>query len=121
LISENPLVTVVIPTLIRYEYLKDVLMDLEQQDYNNFEVIIVDQSEPFNENFYSGFKLDIQLIHQEERALWLARNQAIGKSKGVYLLLFDDDSRVDSDWITNHLKCLDFFKAELSSGVSIST
>jgi GT2 family glycosyltransferase len=36
------------------------------------------------------------------------------------LLFFDDDSRVGSDWITNHLKCLDFFKADLSSGVSIS-
>lgn len=121
IISENPLVTVVIPTLNRYEYLRDVLMDLEQQEYKNFEVIIVDQSAPFHKNFYSDFKLDIQLIHQEERALWLARNQTIEKSKGDYLLLFDDDSRVDSDWITNHLKCLDFFSADLSSGVSIST
>lgn len=121
LISGNPLVTVIIPTLNRYEYLKDVLMDLEQQDYRNFEVIIVDQSKPFNERFYRDYKLDIQLIHQEERALWLARNHAIKKSKGDCLLLFDDDSRVDSDWITNHLKCLDFFNADISSGVSIST
>jgi hypothetical protein len=34
--------------------------------------------------------------------------------------LFDDDSRVDANWITNHLKCLDVFKAEISSGISIS-
>lgn len=121
LILENPLISIVIPTLNRYEYLKDVLLDLEQQDYKNFEVIIVDQSMPFQKNFYSDFKLDIQLIHQEERALWLARNRAIKISKGEYLLLFDDDSRVDPDWITNHLKCLDFFKADISAGVSIST
>lgn len=120
LIKDKPLVTVVIPTLNRYDYLKDVLADLEQQDYKTFEVIVVDQSDPFNADFYSNFNLDLNLIHQEEKALWLARNTAIKQSKGEYLLLFDDDSRVDPNWISQHLKCLDFFKAEVSSGVSIS-
>ncbi len=121
LVSEKPFVSIVIPTLNRYEYLKDVLEDLEKQEYQNFEVIIVDQSNPFQEDFYSAFNLDIQLVQQSERALWLARNHAIEISKGEYILLFDDDSRVEADWITNHLKCLDFFKADISSGVSIST
>lgn len=120
LIYQNPLVSVVIPTLNRYKYLKDVLEDLEKQDYKNFEVIIVDQSTPYREDFYKNFKLDIQLYHQEERALWLARNTAIKSSKGDYILLFDDDSRVEKDWISNHLKCLDYFDAAISSGVSLS-
>tara|TARA_R110001583_G_scaffold104877_1_gene252293 strand:+ start:134 stop:1462 length:1329 start_codon:yes stop_codon:yes gene_type:complete len=120
LIKEQPKVSVIIPTLNRYEYLKDVLLDLEQQDYTNFEVIVVDQSEPFHKEFYSNFKLNIKLIHQKEKALWLARNTAIKTSKSDYLLLFDDDSRVEKDWISNHLKCLDFFKAAISSGTSIS-
>ncbi len=121
LIQARPLVSVVIPTLNRYIYLKDVLLDLEKQDFDNFEVIIVDQSEPFQKEFYKDFDLKIQLIHQEEKALWLARNIAIKRSEGDYILLFDDDSRVDSDWISQHLKTLDFFNADLSSGVSIST
>ena len=121
LIKENLLVSVIIPTLNRYQYLKDVLEDLEQQEYRNFEVIIVDQSNPFREDFYTNFKLDIKLVHQTERALWLARNHAIEISKGEYILLFDDDSRVEPHWIANHLKCLDFFKAQISSGVSLST
>jgi glycosyltransferase involved in cell wall biosynthesis len=120
LIKDRPLVTVVIPTLNRYQYLKDVLTDLEQQDYKIFEVIVVDQSEPFNAHFYTNFNLDLNVIYQEEKALWLARNTAIKQSKGDYLLFFDDDSRVEPNWISQHLKCLDFFKAEVSSGVSIS-
>lgn len=121
LVEEKPFVSVVIPTLNRYEYLKDVLEDLEKQEYKNFEVIIVDQSNPFQKDFYKKFNLDIKLVQQTERALWLARNHAIEISKGEYMLLFDDDSRVEPNWITNHLKCLDFFKADISSGVSIST
>ena len=120
LLKENHKVTVIIPTLNRYDYLEDVLADLEQQDYKNFEVIVVDQSEPFQKDFYNSFNLEFEIIHQKEKALWLARNKAIKLSKNDYLLFFDDDSRVDVNWITNHIKCLDFFKADISSGISIS-
>ncbi len=120
LIKQQPLVSVIIPTLNRYPYLRDVLLDLEQQDYTHFEVIIVDQSAPFEPDFYTNFQLDVHVVHQEEKALWLARNTAIKMAKGDYILLFDDDSRVAKDWIREHLRGLDFFKADLSSGVSIS-
>ena len=120
LIKSNPKVSVIIPTLNRYEYLKDVLADLEKQTYRNIEVIVCDQSEPFDNDFYRGWELDIKLIRQEEKALWLARNTSIRKAAGEYILLFDDDSRIKPDWITQHLKCLDYFKADISSGVSLS-
>lgn len=118
LIQSDPLVSVIIPTLNRYEYLKEVLADLEKQDYTHFEVIICDQSEPVNEAFYQGWNINIQLIGQEEKALWRARNRCIKKSKGDYILLFDDDSRVEQNWISNHLKCLDYFKVAISAGVT---
>ena len=120
LIESQPLVSVIIPTLNRYPYLKDVLKDLEAQDYTNFEVIVVDQSEPFQKDFYTGYTLNMSVDYQEEKALWLARNTAINKAQGDYILLFDDDSRIAPNWISEHLKTLDFFKADLSSGVSIS-
>ncbi|MFT6127212.1 MAG: glycosyltransferase involved in cell wall biosynthesis [Flavobacteriaceae bacterium] len=120
LVDDNPLVSIIIPTLNRYKYLKGVLEDLEKQDYKNFEVLVVDQSEPFREDFYQGFQLDLKVSYQKEKALWLARNTAIKSSKGDYILLFDDDSRVESNWVSEHLKCLDFFNADVSSGVSIS-
>ncbi|WP_235982405.1 glycosyltransferase family 2 protein [Gelidibacter maritimus] len=120
LLAQQPLVSVVIPTLNRYLYLNDVLVDLEKQDYGHFEVIVVDQSEPYQPEFYNDFDLELRVIRQEEKALWLARNKAIKEAKGDYLLLFDDDSRVAINWISNHLKCLDYFNANISSGVSIS-
>ncbi|MAZ72113.1 MAG: glycosyl transferase family 2 [Flavobacteriaceae bacterium] len=121
LVASKPMVSVIIPTLNRYDYLQDVLKDLEKQTYPHFEVIIVDQSDKFSASFYKGFNLEINLIHQKEKALWLARNTAVEVSKGELLLFFDDDSRVAKDWILQHLKCLDYFNAEGSSGVSLST
>lgn len=120
LVQSEPFVSVVIPTLNRYDYLYDVMRDLEQQNYKNFEVIVADQSEPVDISFYEQFDLDLTLIQQKEKALWLARNTCIKRSKGDYLLLYDDDSRVDPDWIQQHLKCLDYFQVNISSGVSLS-
>lgn len=120
LLDAKPFISVVIPTLNRYEYLKDVLKDLENQIYKNFEVIIVDQTDAFQKEFYEGWNLDLKFWFQEEKALWKARNEAIQSAKGDYILLYDDDSLIEEDWIHHHLKCLDFYKADLSSGVSIS-
>lgn len=120
LLQSAPKVSVIIPTLNRYPWLKDALHDLEQQAYPSFDVIVVDQSEPYQPEFYHGFNLDIKLIRQEEKALWLARNTAVKISDAVYLLLYDDDSRTDPDWISQHIKCLDYYEADISSGVSIS-
>ncbi len=120
LIKRNPLVSIIIPTLNRYSYLKDVLRDIGNQTYTNFEVIVVDQSEPYQESFFQGWNFPLQHWFQEEKALWKARNSAIQAAKGNYILLYDDDSLVENDWVEQHLKTLDFFKADLSSGVSIS-
>lgn len=120
LIEQNPLVSVIIPTLNRYKYLKDVFRDLEKQDYKNFEVIVVDQTDPFDKTVYEGWNLDLHFWYQEEKALWKARNEAIKSANGDLILLYDDDSQVNKNWISEHLKALDYFNADLSSGVSIS-
>ncbi|HEX8334600.1 MAG TPA: glycosyltransferase family A protein [Segetibacter sp.] len=121
LVNAQPSISVIIPTLNRYEYLKDALHDLEKQTYKNFEVIIIDQSEDFKKEFYDQFDLNIVLEHQREKLLWTARNNAVKLSKADYLLFFDDDSRVEGDWIEQHLKSLDYFKVDISAGVSFAT
>lgn len=121
LVKRSPMVSVIIPTLNRYAYLKDVLSDLERQDYKVFEVIVCDQSDRIDWDFYKGWNLDLKVTEQREKALWLARNRSIQSASGEYILLYDDDSRVDSNWIREHLKCLDYFQCDISSGVSFST
>jgi glycosyltransferase involved in cell wall biosynthesis len=96
------------------------LKDLEEQTYSNFEVILIDQSHPFQEEFYNEYKLNHHVIRQEKPALWSARNSGIESAKSEYLLFLDDDSRIPPNLISEHLKCLDFFQVDISSGVSIS-
>lgn len=117
LIKENPLVSVIIPTLNRYEYLSVVFKDLENQTYKNFEVVVVDQSDNFDENFYKNRNLNLRFWNQPEKALWKARNEAIKSARGTYILMSEDDVRIPENLIENHLKTIDFFKADVSCGV----
>ncbi len=120
LLLQQPLVAVIIPTLNRYTYLKDVLHDLEKQAYTNFEVIVVDQSDHIDTSFYQQFQLKLTLITQKEKLLWTARNNAVRATAADYLLFFDDDSRVNANWIEEHLKCIDYFNCSISAGVSLA-
>ena len=114
----NAKVSVIIPTLNRYTYLRDVFSDLEKQTHKHFEVLVCDQSEPFDASCYEGWSFEMHVIRQEEKALWKARNACLAKATGDLILLFDDDSRVDSDWISNHIRCLSYFNADISAGVT---
>ena len=120
LIKSNPLLSIIIPTYNRYEPLNNLLKDLEEQTYTNFEVILIDQSNPFQKEIYNNLNFRHHIIRQEDPALWKARNRGIKSAKSEYLLFLDDDSRIAPDWILEHLKCLDYFQADISSGVSKS-
>ncbi|MBP9191672.1 MAG: glycosyltransferase family 2 protein, partial [Ignavibacteria bacterium] len=99
----------------------DVIEDLEKQDYENIEIVIIDQTDDPDKKFYDNFKINLKVIFQKGKGQWLSRNEAVRNCKGDYLLFFDDDSRVDKDWVYQHLKSLDYFKADISAGVSLST
>jgi len=120
IILDNKQVSIIIPTLNRYSILFDLLNDLEGQSYKNFEVIIIDQSDEFQPVFYQQFNIDINLIFQSEKMLWKARNRGIDEAKADLLLFLDDDSRIEKNWIYEHINCLDYFKADISAGVSVS-
>jgi len=120
LVQAKPMVSVIIPTLNRYAYLQRCITDLENQTYKNFELIVVDQSDEFKEEFYENRKIKIKLIRQESKKLWKARNDAIRLAAGEHILLYDDDSIVESNWIEKHLACIDYFKVRISSGVSLA-
>ncbi len=125
---ENPIkflenktkVRIIIPTYNRYNVLYNLLKDLERQNYSEFYITIIDQSEKFNKDFYKNFNLRIDLVRQEIPRLWKARNNAIKNTNEKVIALLDDDSRINNDWLIKHLNCLEYFNSEISAGVSLS-
>lgn len=116
-IHDSPRVSIIIPTLNRYAYLTNILADLAQQTYRNFEVIVIDQSNPYRADFYDTFDLPLRVIRQEEPGLWKARNNGIRESTGTWIAFSEDDVRVTEDWLQNHLACTANFGVDISAGI----
>ncbi len=89
-----PYISIIIPTLNRYEDLMNTIQYLLNQDFNEFEIIIVDQSLPRKELLND--LPQVKVYYQSESSASAARNLGIAKSEGEVLLFLDDDVIIEN-------------------------
>lgn len=103
---------VIIPTMGRASFLKDVLKDLAAQSILPEKVVIVEQNEDLNSitelDFLEAEKWPFQIIHKfiHQTGACNARNLAIAETTATWVLLFDDDNRFDSGLLVRIFKAL---------------
>jgi GT2 family glycosyltransferase len=114
-------VTVLIPTLNRYKYLRVVLGNLRAQTVRPIEIILVDQSEQAkrDEAIARDFAdLPLRIIYQDSPGQCRSRNAGLQVATGDYILFIDDDDELHPTLIEEHLINLARFDADVSSGVA---
>ncbi len=110
-IKGNPLVSIIIPTLEKYEYLERCLSSiLEKTTYDNFEIIIVDTGSKEQRvlEYYELLKQDKRIkipIWKERFNYSGVNNFGVKHAKGQYLLLLNNDTEIISpNWIEGMLE-----------------
>ncbi|WP_017304916.1 hormogonium polysaccharide biosynthesis glycosyltransferase HpsN [Spirulina subsalsa] len=105
----SPKVSVVIPTYNRETPLIDTLQDVLQQDYPNFEILVVDQTpthtpevQDFLQSWADGGK--IQWFRLTWASLPGARNYAVRRCTGEIVVFIDDDIRMEKGYLTAHVR-----------------
>jgi len=117
---QNAKVSVLIPTIERYPYLKTLLTQLREQTFRAGQIIIVDQSPPGTcpEGFYQSFSdLPLQLIQLDKAGQCSSRNAGLQTARGDLILLLDDDVEISKTLIESHVKRLQQSNLEASCGV----
>lgn len=101
---DNFKVSVIVPVYNAEEYIGNTLDSIINQDFNSFELIIIDDGstdrsmEIINKKL-SLSAMDYKVIHQENSGVSSARNRGIDEASGDYLVFIDAD-----DYVTgNHL------------------
>lgn len=115
--SINPLVSIIVPVYNVENYLEECINSLLQQNYNNIEIIMVDDGSTDN----SGNLADkisekdsrIRVIHNSNKGVSYTRNTGITVSKGEYLCFVDADDYVMPDYVTHMLKLAQEYDAEI--------
>ncbi len=122
-IQGNPKVSYIIPTMFRQEYTLQLLDDLTKQNYLPSQVIVVDATpqEERKENLYQAKPYPFELIvkWQETKGSCRARNEAIAYCTGDYIVFGDDDIRIPSDFIENHIQLLQTYNAGACNGLDL--
>ena len=122
-IEGNPTVSYIIPTMMRQDFTCQLLEDLQNQTYKPTQVVIVDAT-PENqrdEKLYDQSKFDFELIikWQTTKGSCRARNEAIDLCTSDYIIFGDDDIRIPSDYVANHISFLQTYNADACNGLDI--
>ncbi|MHC4571765.1 MAG: glycosyltransferase [Planctomycetota bacterium] len=106
LAESDPLVSVIMPVYNCGRYIGEAIESVMIQSYPKFELIIVDDGSTDNtkEEILRYDDERITYIHQENRGPSGARNCAIKRAKGQYIMPLDADDMMVPYFITSHLK-----------------
>ena len=96
---KNDLISVIIPSYNRYEYLKNAINSVLNQTYKNFEIIVVNDGSTQKEYYENEFPKSVKLINLETNQKNLIgyvsegyiRNFGIREAQGSYVAFLDDD------------------------------
>ncbi|GAB5564479.1 MAG: hypothetical protein Wins2KO_15420 [Winogradskyella sp.] len=122
-IEGTPRVSYIIPTMLRQDYTLQLLKDLENQTYQVHQVIVVDATpeEKRDASLYKSAEFPFEVIFkwQTTKGSCRARNEAIDLCTGDYIVFGDDDIRIKPDFIENHIRLLQTYKASACNGLDI--
>lgn len=108
--------SVIIPNWNGKELLEDCLKSLQNQTSNNFEVILVDNNSTDNsisfvtENFPQVKIIRLNKNYGFARAI----NEGVKASSAEYVILLNNDTSVDKNWIKSLVECADKYKEIIS-------
>jgi len=98
--GDTGLVSVIIPTYFRNDLLRDCLLSVTNQTYENAEIIVVDDSgEQYADEIVNQFDGITYIPFEENQGPNAARNMGIRVSSGNYIQLLDDDDCLDEEKI----------------------
>ncbi len=118
----TPNVSYIIPTMLRQDYTLNLLNDLAAQTLLPTQVVIVDatpEGKRIEGVYQKDWPFELILKWQETKGSCRARNEAIELCSGEYIVFGDDDIRVLPNFIENHVRILQTYKAAGCNGLDI--
>lgn len=107
----STLVSIIVPCFNQAKYLLETVESVISQTYTNWECIIINDGSSDNtkEVALDLIKRDqrIYFINQVNQGVCMARNNAINKSKGKYILCLDADDLISPNFLVETVKLIE--------------
>lgn len=114
---ETPLITVIVPLHNAEHTIGRCLCAIQEQQYKNFEVILVDDgssdgSVQVCRHFVEHDKR-FHLFRQKNSGVASARNSGLQKMTGTYLVFVDSDDYIQKNYLSTLLETITFYGADM--------
>ncbi len=111
--------SVIIPTYNRLSQLKLAIHSIFKQDFDDYEVIVVDDgcTDGTEQYLRSLATPKLKFISQNNKGPAAARNAGIRLAKGKYIVFTDDDCEVSSNWLSSFKQNYESTGADIIGGV----
>ncbi|MEM5867697.1 MAG: glycosyltransferase family 2 protein [Candidatus Aenigmatarchaeota archaeon] len=100
---EQPLVSIIIPTYNYGHYLAEAIESALAQNYQNIEVIVVDDGSTDNTKDVAS-KYDVQYVFQENKGVSVAKNNGVKISKGDFFVCLDADDKIHPNFVSKMIQ-----------------
>ncbi len=105
--TNKPIISVMMPTYNNAKYIKQAIESIYAQNYDNIEIIVVDDGSTDNTKEIVQQYKDIKYFYIEHKGISVARNTALENAKGEYIAFLDSDDY----WLPNKLNTqMQYFK-----------
>ena len=98
--SQWPRISVVVCSYNGSRTIGETLAALEDLDYPNYEIIVVDDGSTDKTSAIAGKPRKVRLIRTENNGLSVARNLGMNAATGEIIAYIDDDAYPDPHWLT---------------------
>lgn len=119
---QEPKVSVIIPSYNRFNYLMNAIKSVIDQDYDNLEVIVINDASEEKEYYSETFPKEVKIIHLEQNQKKIhgfgpgsIRNFGTDIASGKYLAFLDDDDIWLKDKLKIQIDLLEKSKYKMSS------
>jgi glycosyltransferase involved in cell wall biosynthesis len=101
-------VSIIIPCFNGQDFVTTAILSALNQTYENKEVIVInDGSTDRTPYVIDGFRYHVQIITQDNVGLAASRNNGVARSRGDFLLMLDDDDRIDPSYLEKTVPLMD--------------
>lgn len=102
-------VDLIIPTFNGVALLKACLHTLESSTFTDFRLIVVDDGStvPLDRSLVAPFRNAVILRNEQNQGLTRVFNRAIDASDSEFVVLLNDDTEVEPDWLEELVDCAD--------------
>lgn len=111
--------SIIIPLYNRPQEIDELLHTLTQQQYQNFEVLVIEDGSQLDaKDIVESYqdRLNLRYFYKENEGQGFTRNFAFKHAKGDYFIIFDSDCLIPSDYLKQVKTYLDLHQLDAYGG-----